>query len=55
VWISLIHWQKSAENGVGLALLAILMLKVLLETLPERANGWRKAGFGLEYLDAVPS
>jgi hypothetical protein len=33
VWISLIHWQKSAENGVGLALLAILMLKVLLETL----------------------
>ena len=23
--------------------------------LPERANGWRKAGFGLEYLDAVPS
>jgi hypothetical protein len=33
VWISLSHWQKSAESGIGLALLAILVLKVLTDTL----------------------
>jgi len=33
VWISISQWQKSAESGVGLALLAITVLKVLTDTL----------------------
>jgi hypothetical protein len=28
VWISISNWQKSAESGLGLAILAILVLKV---------------------------
>jgi hypothetical protein len=33
VWISLSHWRKSAESGIGVALLTILVLKVLTDTL----------------------
>jgi hypothetical protein len=32
-WISISQWQKSAESGIGIALLAILVLKVLTDTL----------------------
>ncbi len=33
VWISIRHWQKSAESGIGVAMLAILALKVSTATM----------------------
>ena len=35
VWNSISQWQKSAESGVGLALLVITVLKVFTDTLGE--------------------
>jgi hypothetical protein len=32
VWISVSQWRKSAESGVGLALFAVIVLKVLTDT-----------------------
>jgi len=32
VWISISQWRKSAESGAGLALFAIIVLKVLTDT-----------------------
>jgi len=33
VWISISNWQRSAESGIGFAMLAILVLKVSTDTM----------------------
>lgn len=33
VWISISNWQESVENGIGFAMLAILVLKISTDTM----------------------